>query len=362
MSFKEENENQTRYTNLVLEGGGALGVAICGALEELHVRGFLAGIKNFAGSSAGSIIAGAMACGASFNFILDELTKADFGSFLDYGNKLYAAYNMYYYNGICPGDVFENWYGGVIEKLTGDANITLKSIHKKYGGRLVITGTSLNTRTVKYFDYRNTPDIPLKKLVRISTSIPGVFIPVEYAGDKWVDGGVLDNYPIRAFHRNTHNNDKINPKTLGLMLLTASETAAYPPVIGIKSYVESLLGIYMSQTQKMYLDPQDWARTVKIPCGNVSGFNFYIDEKTKEGLLDCGRKAVRDHFGTRSLITQGWYYLRSGANTGYDSNDETEDEIDNIDDNKNNNNDKNNDNNKNNNNNNNNKNIIIDSD
>lgn len=293
------------YKNLVLEGGGILGIAYCGVLEELHKRGLLAGIKNYAGSSAGSIVAGALACGASFNFLAREMAAMDFASFIDYGNKLRAVYNLYYYNGICPGDVFMKAYGELIYKLTGNADITLRQIHEKYGGRLVITATSTNTRKIVYFDYRSHPDLPLKLAVRMSMSIPFMFIPVQYAGDTWVDGGVLDNFPMKAFHRKTLNDDRINPKTLGLMLMTATEeTANYPKVTGFWTYINSLFGCYMTQTQKMYLDPQDWVRTVKIHCGKVSGFDFFITAEDKERLVEAGRRAVIDYFAKSNTISQ----------------------------------------------------------
>ena len=47
---------------LVFEGGGVLGVAYCGALEELSNRGMLCEVDTYAGTSAGSIVAALMAC------------------------------------------------------------------------------------------------------------------------------------------------------------------------------------------------------------------------------------------------------------------------------------------------------------
>jgi NTE family protein len=47
--------HECNYTNLVLEGGGVLGVAHCGALLELESRGILNCIVNFACASAGRL-------------------------------------------------------------------------------------------------------------------------------------------------------------------------------------------------------------------------------------------------------------------------------------------------------------------
>ncbi|SIP86114.1 Patatin [Pacmanvirus A23] len=327
MSFEEQlteiqnNMQNPPYKNLVLCGGGVLGIAFCGALEELRQRGLLHGIKNYAASSAGSIIAGALACGATYNFLSRELSEVNFSDFIDYGNRFKAVYNLYYYNGICSGDAFLNWYGDILEKLTGNSDITLNEIHEKFGGRLAITATSLNTRKTIYFDYRSHPDLQLKMAVRMSMSIPMLFMPVEYIDDVFVDGGVLDNFPMHAFHR--ENSDKINPKTLGLLLTTTMEETECVKTTGFWSIIDSLYSCYIAQTQKMYMDPQDWDRTIKISCGKVSSFNFYIDNVTKTQLVEAGKSAVCEHFNTKQHTTQGKFLdIVNTIHTGYSPDDE----------------------------------------
>lgn len=297
MHSSEKPEKKHSYRNLTLSGGGILGIGLCSAIEELNNLGLLSCMRNFAGSSAGAIAAGALACGASAEFLATELQNVDFSSFLDYGNKVKAVYNLYNYKGFCSGDVFENWYANILKKLTGESEITLKQAHDKYGGRLVITAVSLNKRAVSYMDWRTDPNLTLRKAVRMSMSLPFIFIPVEYKGDLWVDGGVLDHYPMKAFHKETSSADRINSKTLGLLLMPAmDETINYPKVDDFWTFVEALLSCYTTQTQKMYMEPQDWARTVKIHCGKISSLKFSITNDEKKDLMRAGRDAVRKHF------------------------------------------------------------------
>lgn len=310
------------YRNLTLSGGGILGIAECGAIEELNSLGILSRVKNFAGSSAGAIAAGVLACGASAEFLADELQKVDFSSFLDYGNKVKAVYNLYNHKGICTGDVFENWYANILLKLTGDCEITLKQVHDKYGGRLVVTATSLNTRNVVYMDWRTDPNLTLKKAVRMSMSIPFIFIPVEYNGDVWVDGGVLDHFPMKAFHKETTSVDRINSKTLGILLMT-EETANYPKIDSFWTFVEALMSCYTTQTQKLYMEPQDWARTVKIQCGNISSLNFSITNDEKKVLIQAGRDAVRKYFLNDHVQSQPIFLAHmESIKTGYKNEDD----------------------------------------
>jgi NTE family protein len=291
------------YDSLCLEGGGVLGISYCGGLYVMHVLNVLAGMKNFAGSSAGSIVAAALACGASFNFLYTELSELNITKFLDYGNKVKALYNLYYHYGFCPGDALMIWFESFLEKLTKDRDITFRQVHEIYGGKLVITGTRLGKnagdmteKSCVYFSHETYPDMPIKVALRISTSIPILFQPYFYDGYYWADGGILDNYPIRAFHKNTPNNDKINPKTIGMMLMTnKDELVGTPPITSIYTYLQALISCYLNQQQKTHIDEQDWIRTIKIQCGNISSMNFEISEKEKEYLVKQGELAVREY-------------------------------------------------------------------
>ena len=65
------------FENLVFEGGGVKGLAFCGALKVLEERGIITDVKGLAGSSAGAITAGLLACGYTSDEILDELKPKD---------------------------------------------------------------------------------------------------------------------------------------------------------------------------------------------------------------------------------------------------------------------------------------------
>ena len=69
--------------------------------------------------------------------------------------------------------------------------------------------------------------MPIRKAIRMSMSVPFVFEPVMHDGCYYVDGGTIDNYPIKVFDGKYPNDFKnmsgIYPpdKTvLGLRLLT----------------------------------------------------------------------------------------------------------------------------------------------
>lgn len=279
------NITDVMYKNLVIEGGGVLGVALCGALTELSARGKLCMLTNFAGSSAGAIVAGALACEATVEFITESMTDVDFSSFLDYGNRLKAGYNFCERLGACSGDTFEKWYGDKLAVLTGDRNITLGTVHELYGGTLIITATNVNLRRVEYFSWENHPDLPLVRAVRMSMSIPFLFEPVTFNGDLWVDGGTMDNFPADAFSG--------DPKhTLGIKLSTAAETQRVK-IKNIINYTGAVIDCVLRSSQRELLP-----HTIDICCGNSSSTDFRIGMKEKKQLLLAGKRAATEYLAS----------------------------------------------------------------
>ncbi|WP_347251705.1 patatin-like phospholipase family protein [Legionella sp.] len=78
--------------------------------------------------------------------------------------------------------------------------IDLSYLNNVLGNRvkhLMITGTNIDTGELELFSDETTPQMPIDIAARISASYPIVFQAVEYNGKRYIDGGVLDNLPVR---------------------------------------------------------------------------------------------------------------------------------------------------------------------
>ncbi len=100
-----------------------------------------------------------------------------------------------------------------VEKKSG-STVTFKDFFNMTGVDLVVTGTNVSKNRTAYFSVGYTPDFSVAEAVAISMSIPLIFKPVLIDGEVnrsaspeynesyrglWVDGGMLNNYPIHAF-------------------------------------------------------------------------------------------------------------------------------------------------------------------
>lgn len=168
-----ESPNRPRIA-LVLGGGAARGFAHVGvirALEQEHIP-----IDMIVGTSVGSLI-GAMYASNANSFELEwtafTLEKDDI---FDYG-ILSVISGM----GVVKGDKLEDF----VKKKVKVVNIEQMKIP------YAAVATDLNRGTRVILDHG-----PVAKAVRASSSIPGVFQPVDYNGRLLVDGGVIENIPI----------------------------------------------------------------------------------------------------------------------------------------------------------------------
>jgi NTE family protein len=114
------------------------------------------------------------------------------------------------------------------------------------GVDLIITGTNITQHGTRYFSVYHTPDFPVIEAVQISMSLPGVFKPVfvktdvrkgdedqkdKYAG-LYIDGGMLNNYPIHAFDFIEQSDDPKGPQAGNLRELTFRGMKDAYPVAG----------------------------------------------------------------------------------------------------------------------------------
>ena len=95
-----------------------------------------------------------------------------------------------------------NGFPRLIKKKTGNSDATFADVQaqkdKKGFRDMYFMGTNLSTHFAEVFSFDRTPRICLADAVRISMSIPLFFASHRSPrGDIYVDGGVLDNYPVR---------------------------------------------------------------------------------------------------------------------------------------------------------------------
>lgn len=190
---------------VVLAGGGAKGVAHIEALRQIEEAGIP--VDLVVGTSMGSIVGGAYAMGYSPDSLVGICRSRDWMKLIldnpDYDsntisarkdNEVYLLRTM-----VDPTRAHsETGKGGIIQGLNVMNFLNDISNHVpdsidflKLPVAFACVGTECKEGTKEIFTQGN-----IAKAIRASMSIPTVFTPQVINGKAYIDGGVVDNYPV----------------------------------------------------------------------------------------------------------------------------------------------------------------------
>lgn len=155
---------------LVLSGGGARGLSHAGvlrALDEIGVK-----VDAISGTSAGALIGSLYACGIPPDEIVKKVHKQQF---LGITNFNFTGYGF-----------FSN-------KSLADfvrSNVSCRHF-EDLKTQLFVTATNIEDGCYEVFSSGD-----LAKIVSASAAVPVMFDPVIMEGKRYLDGGILNNFPV----------------------------------------------------------------------------------------------------------------------------------------------------------------------
>ncbi len=214
------------YKNLVFKGGGVKSYAYIGALEVLEQHGVLSGIEKVAGSSAGAVYAVLIGLNFSVSEIIYFMSDMDLGMEMIGVSSDEVLENFFYKYGQYDGTKTIGFFRETLSVKLGNPDVTFRDLHDNYPEmnfkEIYLTGVDISDGKLSIFSYENTPDMKLSDAVRISGSYPIMYTPVQLEdGHYYVDGGLLDNYPVSVFEGSCSEVDAVcesSSETLGLFL------------------------------------------------------------------------------------------------------------------------------------------------
>jgi len=326
------------FRNLVFEGGGVKGIAYVGAMQELEKRGILSDIQRVAGASAGAVYAVLAGLGYTTEETKRILWDMDFNKFMDSSaGFIRNSIRLFRSFGWFKGDFCQNWIGELVKAKTGDACCTFAAAEEMRSARgfksMHFMTTNLNTRTSEVFSAEKTPDVPIAYAVRLSMSIP-FFFAARWHGprqDVYVDGGVLDNYPVKIFDRvryvTTANGARdteyygainkellrkhprssphtYNKETLGFRLDSKDKISLFRDqqepvaheVSNLFNFIKNIAFTYLDAQDNKHLHSDDWQRTIYIDTLGVRTTDFALTDAVKDKLVESGLTWTKKYF------------------------------------------------------------------
>lgn len=198
--------------------------------------------------------------------------------------------------GLDTGNMLITWLQTLMKRKNIDHNITLKDFYHITNVDFQIMATNLNKYAYKNFNYIDTPNVKVLDAIRMSISLPFVFTTNEYEGDMMVDGGLIDNYPIRLFK------DKLN-NVLGFKLINHGELENHivdEHINDIESYIYHVLTCYVVQKEKDNSRCKEYQDcTVYIHTEEIKhSIDFALTPREKNRLVEIGYNSISNFFNS----------------------------------------------------------------
>jgi NTE family protein len=323
-------ESAEKPADLVLEGGGVKGIGLAGAVLALDQAGYR--FQRIAGTSAGAIAAAIIAAlnkaGKPMSGLRDYLQTMQFEQFMVKSRVRAAlggladAEHLLLHMGLYDGDYLLDWLGSVLKDIGvthfGDLRLDDTSADRNWTARqrysLVvhvsdITRGKLVRLPWEYHEYGlDTDGERIVDAVRASMSIPFFFEPVRVrtapvtagvadvtaaAGRvTWVDGGMLDNFPVDVFDRTDGAASRW--PTIGIKL-SARQTSISGGhgTDNVAAEAIACLETVLDNAGRYYITPDKAARTIFVDNAGIKATDFNLTPDQRQKLYENGQQAAQ---------------------------------------------------------------------
>lgn len=285
--------------DLILSGSGTRYPVYVGAVRALLENGYQ--IKRVAGVSGGGIVACALSYGIinlkdSPEKILKQITyKAEKENI--FIKRWKRRYNLIRYLGFSTGENFESFLDKTFEgKMMSSLKIPIRIYATDIWNQKVVT-------------FSNADPLKISRVLRMTTSLPIVFAPVQYQNGLIVDGGIGLTFPFNTFK------DHLRP-VIGIQLKTPEifqKKNESPSDLSLFQYIKLILLTFFSTLEHEHtlLIPPPGVKIIVLDTRNVSLIDPEITENEIMNLYQIGYEEMQLRMQEIKMFLKKYYSNRN---------------------------------------------------
>lgn len=272
---------QKSYDTLVISGGAIKGILSIGALHYVYKKDFEKSITTFVGTSIGAFICYFLILGYTpLELIVYICTHSIFENMTEFNiNKLISG------NGAISFSKIQE----TLEKMTLEKEgqfHTLKSLYEKFKKKLVCCSYNSSLEREEYISYENYPDMPCLVALKLSAALPIVFEECRYLNMTFIDGGIVNNFPIE-YVKNTDN-------ALCIITPFVKKEGGYKNIL---DHIYDLVFIPINKLLENKLkSPPKNCDVIVLISEQIKFFNFNVGVKEMLDMFSTGYNCALTHF------------------------------------------------------------------
>lgn len=181
-------------TTLIISGGSVKCFGMLGAIQYIHEQIGIQNIHSFYGTSVGSILGYMFCIGQTpLEFIHSVIST----KILEKIQSEFSLELLLTHQGMVNFDPIQEELELITLSKYGEL-FTLKTLYDKLGKELCCITFNYSLNKMEILHHTTTPDLPCLTAIQMSSSIPFVFNRMTYNSSIYIDGGIVDNFPIRV--------------------------------------------------------------------------------------------------------------------------------------------------------------------
>lgn len=195
--------------SIIISGGAYLGLSELGAVHSLIKNNFinLKNIESFYTTSVGTIISIIISLQLEWELIYDYFVLRPWYKIIDI--NIEKIFNIFNTKGLIEQDFFISLLKPLFDYKEIDINITLEEFEKKVGYKFNIFTCCFNNFNLININSDTHSNIKLIDAINMTCSIPVIFKPVTYDNNLYIDGGLIQGYPLSQCLDNYKQNEVV---------------------------------------------------------------------------------------------------------------------------------------------------------
>ena len=286
----KQNIESTDIKHIVLSGGAYLGLYEFGALKYLHENKYfnLDNIETIHGTSIGGLLGAILCTKPSFNHIYDYFINRPWYKMMQINPSMF--FDVIPNKGLLGKDFFISMLKPILNSADINIDITLREFYELTNIELFLYSVNLNKYTLEQLSYKTNPDLELLDAIHMTCALPYIFQPIWYNNSFYIDGSLINNYPIEYCILNKEINTK---SILGIKLDTHNKETEIKihQNMNIFEYGYFLYRKMVQQKKEnnsIYIENE-----IVIPCGSVNmneGYKVVMESSKRKELITDGEK------------------------------------------------------------------------
>lgn len=299
------NNHCMTIKRLVIAGGGHLGLKYLGILSKLHDEKFwdIQDINAIYGTSAGALVGVLLCLKHDWDMLYPYIINRPWHDVFKVNIKL--LFELFHKKGIYDETITAKVLSPLLKSKDLDTNITLKELYEYSSIDLHIFTSDLNSFSILEMSHSTHPDLQVVVALTMSCAIPGVFMPTFIDSGCYIDGGLLNNYPLKYCIRDDNTIDNI----LGINCYSPSHVNKNSIITTESSLLEYIVSLainsmnFISNANKPDIITNEINVNIDCDTFSIKSVTQFINDATyRSALIADGNKIAQEFLNKQTQL------------------------------------------------------------